>query len=90
MSEPANARLRDCNDTETTGLATTTLAVRTGQRPIEGLQRSRIPWVAASDADVVRTGQRPIEGLQPPSLDADQLATQVRTGQRPIEGLQHG
>ena len=37
--------------------------VRTGQRPIEGLQHS-LSSMTIMAMDSVRTGQRPIEGLQ--------------------------
>ena len=81
-SEPANARLRDCN-IASRALHGGLRRVRTGQRPIEGLQ----PGASLDmQSRLVRTGQRPIEGLQ--LVDTRLDREWVRTGQRPIEGLQ--
>src|SRR5436305_1194003 len=62
QSEQAHARLRDCNIPELHNLFAFH-EVRTGPRPIEGLQQ----WIElflCSLCIQVRTGPRPIEGLQ--------------------------
>ncbi len=62
MSEQAHARLRDCN--KQFGLfGLQSVQVRTGPRPIEGLQQYYSSARCSSGHDV-RTGPRPIEGLQ--------------------------
>src|SRR6266496_603512 len=85
MSEQAHARLRDCNLYNDT-LPPTLSEVRTGPRPIEGLQLAVDQGMG--DNRKVRTGPRPIEGLQLHGVDYRRPRGNVRTGPRPIEGLQ--